>query len=147
MRRPFPAISAGSAISALKSVSAASSAPSRPEIADHAQHLLMKPIVGGDEVSGGGVERRAVHAGDSSCRLLHDQRTGGHVPGLEMLFPEAVEPSRGHVAEIQRGGSKTPDATRTAEELTEERDEIAGVLVNVVWKAGDEQRLEQRLGG
>src|SRR5438093_742389 len=82
---------AGSAISALKSVSAASSAPSRPEIADHAQHLLMKPIVGGDEVSGGGVERRAVHAGDSSCRLLHDQRTGGHVPGLEMLFPEAVE--------------------------------------------------------
>ena len=55
------------------------------------------------------------------------------------LIPERVEPPRGNVAEIERGGSQSPNGAGTTEELTEERDEITGVLVNVVWKAGDDQ--------
>src|SRR3989442_2967650 len=106
----------------------------------------MKPGVGGNEVAGGGVERRTVHARDSACRLLHHQRTGGHVRRLEMLLPEAVDPPSRNVTEIERCGSKTANGARTTEELTKERDEITGLLMHVVREASDEKRLEEVLG-
>ena len=73
---------------------------------------LVDAAVRGDEVRRGRVERRAVHAGDAAAGLLDDQRAGGDVPRLEVLLPEAVEPARGDVAEVERGRPQPPHRAR-----------------------------------
>ena len=96
----------------------------------------MDSAVGGDA----GAPRRDRMAtpsmpGDASAGLAHDQRAGGDVPRLQVLLPEAVEPARGHVAEVERRRSQPAHGACPAEERPEHRDEIGGLLVDVVGKA------------
>ena len=59
--------------------------------------------------------RVAVERGDQAARLLHDQRAGGHVPGVEALFSFSIKPPSGDIAKIK--GYRT----QAAHTLTEPR--------------------------
>ena len=47
---------------------------------------------------------------DAAPRLDDEQRAGGDVPRIEAHLPEAVEPARGDVGEVERAGARPPNA-------------------------------------
>ena len=59
--------------------------------------------------------------GDAAARLLDDQRAGGDVPRLEVLFPERVEAAGRDVAQIERRRPEPAHRARAAEERAEQR--------------------------
>src|SRR5688572_33322980 len=61
-----------------------------------------------------------------------------------MLLPERLEAPGRDVTQIQGSGSETTNGACAAEELAEERHEISRLLVHVVRKTRDEQRIDQR---
>src|SRR5687767_2403272 len=77
-----------------------------PHVPDNVQHLIVDVSVGGDEVRGRRIERRAVHSGDAAARFFDDEPAGGDVPWLQVLFPERLEAPRRHVTEIERRGAE-----------------------------------------
>src|SRR5688500_13217365 len=96
-----------------------------------------------DEMGGGGIERRSVHSSNAPAGFLDNERAGSHIPGFQVLFPEAIESSSRDVTEVERGRTQPPDGTRTPKERAEEGDEIARLLMHVVGEAGHEQRIDQ----
>src|SRR5262245_2170779 len=92
---------------------------------------------------GGRIERTAVHSGDMSPGLRDDQGTRRNVPWLQVLLPERLESAGRHVTKVERGGAEPAHGARTPEEIAEERDELSPLFVNVVWKTGDKQRIDQ----
>src|SRR5436190_1548801 len=48
--------------------------------------------------------------GHYPARLADEQHARGDVPGRELLLPEPVEPTRGHVRQIERGGARPTNA-------------------------------------
>ena len=73
-----------------------------------------------------GARRESVtsQCGDAATGLLDDQRAAGDVPRLQIAFPEAVEPSRGDIAEIDGAAQVAAIYDPTRRELfTAERGE------------------------
>src|SRR6266536_1726170 len=61
-----------------------------------------------------GLARNAVEIGDETAGLAYQQQPRSHVPGRKIAFPIAVEPSRGHPGEIERGRSESPQSADLA---------------------------------
>src|SRR4030095_14800999 len=92
---------------------------------------------------GGGIEWTTVHSGDLPSRLRNDQSARGHVPRLQVLFPERLESAGGDVTQVERRGGKPRYGARTPEEISEERHKLSPLFVHVVGKTGDQQRIDQ----
>jgi hypothetical protein len=89
-----------------------------------------------EEVEGGGVDEgvggeervafegvgAAVHIGDFATGFFDEEFTGGHVPGAELEFPEAIEAAAGDVGQIDGGGAGAADAVGDHGELVVEVD-------------------------
>ena len=75
-------------------------------------------------------------------RLFHDQHTCRSVPRIEVKFPEALEPSRGNIAEIERRRSRPSHAMRTQSELVIKIN-IRILVPLLAGKAGRDQTLSQ----
>ena len=70
----------------------------------------MNPAVGCDDfrlVDGCGIP--AVIGDEPAC-FGNKQGPGGAIPGIQLGFPEPVDPACGHVAQIESGGTGAPDA-------------------------------------
>src|SRR5439155_3922136 len=68
----------------------------------------------------------------------------GHVPGLQSLFPESVEPAAGNIGEIECRGSIATHALRVQDEVRKVSREFTA-LAYVVGKACAQQRPRQRV--
>src|ERR1051325_3176581 len=82
-------------------------------------HLVVDQAVGGERLLAVDGEFAAGKIRDDAAGLGDDERAGGDVPRLELQFPEAVEASRGDIAEIERGGTGAADALRAARHAAE----------------------------
>ena len=49
---------------------------------------------------------------DASARLLHEQRAGGGIPGVEVELPKAIHTPRGHVRQIKGSRAGAAHAVR-----------------------------------
>ena len=86
----------------------------------------------------------AVEAAEDTAGLADDQAAGGDVPGLEAGFPEGIETSRGDIAQVDRGGARTPDAGGAAEHLVQHREVGTHLLAGAAEReAGTDERLGQ----
>ena len=65
-------------------------------------------------------ERGAAEAGHSSAGFLDQEHAGQYVPGLEAFLPEAVDATRGQVAQVEGGRAVAPDRAGVAHEAVEE---------------------------
>ena len=88
-------------------------------LADDMQHLGMNPQVAGDDIAVLQVTLITLEVGGDTARLLHQERTGRDVPGLEIELPEAVIAPRGDVGEIQRRRAGTTNTRRLQHEGSE----------------------------
>jgi hypothetical protein len=79
--------------------------------------------------------------------LLNDQDAAGDVPGVEPLFPEAVEPPGGDVAHIERGRPEPAHGARLREEAAEQPEHLLELLLHRIGEARHEQRVNQSGGG
>ena len=70
----------------------------------------------------------AVHVGDHPAGLLDDQRAGGDVPRVQMLFPEPVEAAGRDVAEIERRRSRAGEPRALRRGTRQRRRPGAGAL-------------------
>src|ERR1041385_5800007 len=75
-------------------------------------HGVMNQSIGGDELCAIDREGASFEVRHASTGFRNDQRAGRHVPGMQLHFPESIESPRGHIAEVDRGGSSAPDALR-----------------------------------
>ena len=62
--------------------------------------------------------------------LLNNQDPAGDVPGIEPLFPEAVEPPGGDVAHVERGRPEPTHGARLREEAAEQPDHLVELLLH-----------------
>ncbi len=77
----------------------------------------MNEGVGGQGFAAVEVKRRAVEAGDGASGFLHQENSGGGIPGIQVELPVAVIAARGDVGKVQRGGTSATDAVRAQSEL------------------------------
>ena len=73
-----------------------------------------------DGVWGFEVIRIAGNISHRSARLFHDQRAGGDIPGVDLLFPVAIYPPAGHVADLKRGAAQAAHSLGGAGEVAEQ---------------------------
>ena len=108
---------------------------------------VVDAAVRGEDVAAARTVRAAGQIGDAAAGLLDDQRARRDVPRVERLLPEAVEPARRDVAEIEGRRAEPPHRARDRQELrrTARRAPPASLL-HVVGKPGAEQRIDQRRG-
>src|ERR687897_317831 len=74
----------------------------------HFHHGFVDEAVGGEDGRGVDAEGGAVVVGAAPAGLADEERAGGHVPGAQALFPEALEAPGGDVGEVERGGAVAP---------------------------------------
>src|SRR5262245_56162979 len=108
----FPRVAAGGCL-ADRSVRPLSSA-------NRLDHLLVDSPVGRNHFHAARVERATGEIADAATGLLDDERARGDVPRVEADLPEPIEPARGDVGEIDRGGAETPHRTRASNEVAEQ---------------------------
>ena len=77
----------------------------------------MNAAVAGGDLNYAQAERDGVEVGDHAAGLAHQEHAGGHVPRLEIEFPEGVEAAAGDVAEVEGRGAVAADAVREQREL------------------------------
>ena len=75
-----------------------------------------------------------------------DQRPAGHVPRLQIAFPEAIHPAGRDVTQIDRRRPQPPHGPRLADERAEQADDFVDAAVHVVRKAGDDDGVDERRG-
>src|SRR5436189_1145037 len=90
-------------------------------------------------------EFRAVIIGDHAARLLDQEFARGDVPRIQPFFPEAIKPATGDVSHVDRGGAVTANSARAEHKLGQMPGEIFTML-EIVWKAGDDERLAKFFG-
>src|SRR5580698_3764546 len=85
---------------------------------------------------------RSVEAADLAAGLFHNEHPRSRVPGIEIEFPETVEASAGHIAQIERRRSRAPHAVSAQRDLVIEVD-IWIFMPLVARKAGRQQAFLQ----
>src|SRR4030095_10103141 len=72
---------------------------------EHVEQRRVERAVGGHDLAPAPPRAAAVAIGHAPAGLAHDQPACGHVPGLELVLPVAVEPAARDVAEVERGAA------------------------------------------
>ena len=106
-------------------------------------HLRVDAAVGGEDAAEVRPERLTGCAGHAASGFGDDQRSGRDIPRLKLLLPEPVEPSGGDVTEVEGRASEPADRSGPGNELTEQREQLFGLLVDAVMKAGDQKRVDE----
>ncbi|EPX83793.1 hypothetical protein ruthe_02590 [Rubellimicrobium thermophilum DSM 16684] len=76
-------------------------------------------------------------------RLLHDQQTRRHVPGVQAPFPEAIVASRGDIGEVERRRSQPPHPRAFGHQPRQILQRRRQGVARAEGDAGSEQRLGQ----
>src|SRR5206468_13105940 len=76
---------------------------------DDLKHLSEDFRVAADDAARIDVAGVAAKIPDQAPGLLHEQGACRHVPGRKAHFPESVEPSRGHVGDVERSEEHTSE--------------------------------------
>ena len=79
---------------------------------------------------------RALPAG-----FLDKQTPGSHIPGTQFHFPEAVETTGSHIAEVQGGGAGPANGLGVESEIPEMIEIVHRAFPKVVRKASREKTL------
>src|SRR5690606_20289992 len=85
------------------------------------------------------VPRPAGEVADYAARFLDQQQAGGHVPGGEADFPEAVVAAAGDIGKVQRRGARAADVGRQLAQRLEHAQIGVDVLRGLVREAGSQQ--------
>jgi len=72
-------------------------------------------------------------------RLGNEEAPGGDVPWSQFFLPVSVEPAGGHIGQVQRGRTGTPNAPRPQGESAELRQVVPGRGANVIGKTGGQE--------
>ena len=75
--------------------------------------------------------------------FLYQQNTRRHVPDIQSDFPEAVQPSRGHIGQVEAGGTGATDAGGLREQGAEHAEVGIQVLLRLEREAGTKQGAVQ----
>ncbi len=87
----------------------------------------------------------AIEVADSSASFLHNQDAGRRVPGIEIEFPETVEASAGHIAQVESRRPGAAHAVRAQRDLVIEKN--IGIFVPLMTgEAGGDQAFFQPRG-
>ena len=81
--------------------------------------------------------------GDQSPGLLHEQDSGGDIPGLEAKLEVAIEATTSDVSQIQRRRSEPAHAAGLAENRREQFEGGLGLGPDVVRESGGDQALTE----
>ena len=85
---------------------------------------------------------RSVEAADLAAGFFHDEHARSRVPGIEIKFPETVEATASHIAQIEGGRSRAPHAVSAQRNLVVKMN-IRILVPLTAGKAGREQALLQ----
>ena len=105
--------------------------------------VVVDKAVGGHQLAGMDVRGIAVESRGFAARFFYEKPSCRHVPRFEVDFPETVEPSRRHIAKVQRGA---PIAARAHGALGEDPPLCQVVPLGypgIVGEPGGEQCLPQ----
>src|SRR4030042_1927704 len=80
------------------------------------------------------VEGPTLEIRDLPPRLLYDERTGGHVPRLELEFPEAAKRPAGYITEVQGSRAAAADSLGTDDEGIELPNIVEAARPDVIWE-------------
>src|SRR5437867_3427200 len=80
---------------------------------------------------------------DQAASLLHEQGACRHVPGRKAYFPESVEPSCGHVGDVEGRGARAAQSGGAKRELPEHGEIFVEALEIAEGKTGADQRLAE----
>ena len=109
------------------------------------QHLGMNPQITGDDIAVLQVTLITLEVGGDTACLLHQQRAGSEIPGLEIELPEAVIAARSDIGQVQRCRAGPPDASGLQHESFEGGEVDVQVGKVTEGEAGAEQRTVQVL--
>ena len=73
----------------------------------------MNPRISGDNCGVFNADLPAGKVGDDATSFPDQQTPRRNVPRRQALLPEAVEPARSHIGQIQRRRARSPDAARS----------------------------------
>src|SRR6266851_767743 len=110
---------------------------------DDLEHLSEDFRVAADDAARIDVARVAAKIPDQAPGLLHEQGACRHVPGRKAHFPESVEPSRGHVGDVERRGARAAQAGGANRELAEHGEILIEALEIAKGETGADQRLAE----
>jgi hypothetical protein len=80
---------------------------------------------------------------DQAAGLGDQQRTRGHVPGVEAGLEEAVGEAGGHVGQVERGGAGAAQAGHAGHHVRHDGQVLLEVVAGAERKAGGHQALAQ----
>src|SRR4051812_26658451 len=105
----------------------------------------MDSPVAGDDYPAEKVEVVARIVRDRAACLLQQQHSRSDVPRRDAAFPISVVATAGDVGDVQRRSAGTSYRLAEVDEAREIR-HVLGTVLDVVQKAGGQQRLDQLLG-
>lgn len=109
----------------------------------HVEHFVMNAAVAGDKFRLIDRMRVAAEIGDASSGFPDNESTCGHVPGIQLNLPKAVESGRRNIAEIQGRASRAPHSLSLQSEAYEVIQVIVRSISDVICKAGDRQSFAE----
>src|SRR5712691_11452985 len=116
----------------------------RGERPDDLKHLREDFRAAADDAARIEVAGVAAEIPDQAAGFLHEQGARRHIPGRKTHFPEAVQPSRGHIGDVQGCGPGAPHSRRADSELAEHGEIFVEALQIAKGKAGADQGFVQK---
>ena len=83
----------------------------------------------------------AAIVGDEAARFLDQEDPGRNVPDVEIVFPEAVEPTRRDPGEVEARGAQAADARHFGCDRAEDPAPVRDIAATEMRNAGPDQRL------
>src|SRR5262249_22547586 len=106
--------------------------------------LVVQPAVRREALAPGRRGGPAAQVAGAPAGLLDDEQPGRDVPGVELQLPEAVEASRGDVAEVERGAAVAAHRAGALHQRGEVVEIVLVAAAHVVGEAGRDERLGER---
>src|SRR5205809_766898 len=113
----------------------------RGERPDDSKHLSEDFRAAADDAARIEVAGVAAKIPDQAAGLLHEQGACRHVPRRKANFPESIQPSRGHVGDVEGRGAGAAQPGGAQRELPEHGEIFVEALEIAKGEAGADQRL------
>jgi hypothetical protein len=83
--------------------------------------------------------RAAPEIGHFSSGLLHNERSGSHVPRVKVVFKKALKPSTGNIGKVDGRASKPADPMRFIEKFLDDVKVHFSFVKMIIWKTRSEK--------